>query len=155
MHLFTVVHFNVHCKRIPVMKTGFSLFTFSHRDKPVPISWDPCNENRFFPVGKKYTGKSLFWPCTDPVRDCSEGILIDVWIMLENWMSHFWATALILFFCYSLLRFRLPQRILILHINSEALPINYSVCCDFFVELADKLYNPYYYFAPGERLSFS
>ena len=53
------------------MKTGFSLCTFSHREKPVSISWDPCNENRFFPVGKKYTGKSLFWPCTDPVRDCS------------------------------------------------------------------------------------
>ena len=65
-----------------------------------------------------------------------EGILIDVWIMLENWMSHFWATALILFFCYSLLSFRLPQRILILHINSEALPITYSVCC-VFVEVAD------------------
>ena len=41
---------------------------------------------------------------------------------------------------YSLLSFRLPQRILI-HINSEALPITYSVCC-VFVELADKLYNP-------------
>ena len=62
---------NVHCKPIPVMKTGFSLCTFSHREKPVYISWDPCNENRFLPVGKKYTGKSLFWPCTDPVRDCS------------------------------------------------------------------------------------
>ena len=63
----------IHCKPIPVMKTGFSLCTFSHREKPVSISWDPCNENRFFPVGKKYTGKSLFWPCTDPVRDCSVG----------------------------------------------------------------------------------
>ena len=31
---------------------------------------------------------------------------------------------------YSLLSFRLPQRILI-HINSEALPITYSVCCVF------------------------
>ena len=60
-----------HCKPIPVMKTGFSLCTFSHREKPVSISWDPCNNYRFFPVGKKYTGKSLFWPCTDPVRDCS------------------------------------------------------------------------------------
>ena len=64
-------HWYIHCKPIPVMKTGFSLCTFSHREKPVSISWDPCNENRFFPVGKKYTGKSLFWPCTDPVRDCS------------------------------------------------------------------------------------
>ena len=63
-----------HCKPIPVMKTGFSLCTFSHREKPpVFISWDPCNEHRVFPVGKEYTGKSLFWPCTDPVRDCSAG----------------------------------------------------------------------------------
>jgi hypothetical protein len=35
------------------MKTGFSLYSISHREKPVFISWDPCNENRFFPVGKK------------------------------------------------------------------------------------------------------
>ena len=43
---------------------------------------------------------------------------------------------------YSLLSFRLPQRMLILiHINSEALPITYSVCC-VLVELAEKLYNP-------------
>ena len=34
----------IHCKPIPVMKTGFSLCTFSHREK--------------------YTGKTLFWPCT-------------------------------------------------------------------------------------------
>ena len=32
--------------------------------------------------------------------------------------------------------FRLPHRILIFHINSEALPITYSVCC-VFVELVD------------------
>ena len=31
----------------------------------------PCNENRFFPVIIYYTVKTLFWPCTDPVRDCS------------------------------------------------------------------------------------
>ena len=62
---------HLHCKPIPVIKTGFSLCTFPNREKPVFISCDPCNENRFFPVGKKYTGKSLFWPCTDPVRDCS------------------------------------------------------------------------------------
>ena len=54
------------------MKTGFSLCSFSHRERPVFITWEPCNENRFFPVRKNYTGKSLFWPCTGPVRDCSE-----------------------------------------------------------------------------------
>ena len=40
--------------RDPAMKTGV-----------------PCNENRFFPVRVYYTGKTLFCPCTDPVRDCS------------------------------------------------------------------------------------
>ena len=62
-----------HCKPIPVMKTGNSLCTFPNREKPVSITWEPCNENRFFPVWEKYTGKSLFWPCTGPVRDCSAG----------------------------------------------------------------------------------
>ena len=73
-----------HCKPVPVMKTGFSLCTFSHREKPVSISWDPCNENRFFPVGKKYTGKSLFWPCTDPVRDCSVVLVVKETIQGEE-----------------------------------------------------------------------
>ena len=40
--------------RVPAMRTGV-----------------PCNENRFFPVRIYYTGKTLFWPCTGPVRDCS------------------------------------------------------------------------------------
>ena len=53
-----------HCKPIPVMKTGFSLCSISHREKPVFITWGPCNENRFFPVWKYNTGKTLFWPCT-------------------------------------------------------------------------------------------
>ena len=61
----------VHCKPIPVMKTGFSLCHISNREKPVFINWEPCNENRIFPVWKYYTGKTLFWPCTAPVRDCS------------------------------------------------------------------------------------
>ena len=39
-----------------------------------------------------------------------------------------------------LLGFPLPQLILILHINSEALLNTCSVCC-VFVELADKLFN--------------
>ena len=60
-----------HCKPIPVMKTGFSLCSISNREKPVFITWEPCNENRIFPVWKYYTGKTLFWPCTGPVRDCS------------------------------------------------------------------------------------
>ena len=50
------------------MKTGFSLCSFSHRDKPVFITGIPANENRFFPVWENYTGKTpvlaLYWPCT-------------------------------------------------------------------------------------------
>ena len=45
------------------MKTGFSLCSISHREKPVFITWEHCNENRFFPVWEKYTGK----PCSGPV----------------------------------------------------------------------------------------
>ena len=46
------------------MKTGFSLCRISHREKPVFITWEPCNENRFFTAWKYYTGKTLYWPCT-------------------------------------------------------------------------------------------
>ena len=63
-----------HCKPIPVMKTGFSLCSISNRENPVFITGIPATENRFFPVWKYYTGKSLFWPCTDPVRDCSASL---------------------------------------------------------------------------------
>ena len=61
------------------MKTGLSLCTFSHQEKPVFITWEPCNENRFFPVWEKYTGKTLFWLCTGPVRDCSEYLHLSGW----------------------------------------------------------------------------
>ena len=53
------------------MRTGFSLCRFSNREKPVFITGFPANENRIFPVWKYYTGKTLSWPCTGPVRDCS------------------------------------------------------------------------------------
>ena len=62
-----------HCKPIPVMKTGFSLCSISNREKPVFITGIPANKNRIFPVWKYYTGKTLFWPCTGPVRECSAG----------------------------------------------------------------------------------
>jgi hypothetical protein len=39
---------------------GFPCVLFPHREKPVYISWDPCNENRFFPVGKSTQGKPCF-----------------------------------------------------------------------------------------------
>ena len=69
--MVTTVSLIEHCKPIPVMKTGFSLCTFPNREKPVFITGIPANVNRFFPVWEKYTGKTLFWPCTGPVRDCS------------------------------------------------------------------------------------
>ena len=50
---------------------GISSVVFPHRENPVFITGIPATENRFFPVWKYYTGKSLFWPCTGPVRDCS------------------------------------------------------------------------------------
>ena len=53
------------------MRTGFSLCSISKREKPVFITGIPANENRFFPVWKYYTRKTLFWPCTGPLRDCS------------------------------------------------------------------------------------
>ena len=53
------------------MKTGFSLCTFPNMEKPLFITGIAANVNRFFPVWEKYTGKTLFWPCTGPVRDCS------------------------------------------------------------------------------------
>jgi hypothetical protein len=59
------------CKPIPVMRTGFSLCSISNREKPVFIRGIPANENSFFPVWKYYTGKTLLWTCTGPVRDCS------------------------------------------------------------------------------------
>ena len=39
---------------------GFAFVVFPHRENPVFISWDPCNENRFFPVGNTTQGK----PCS-------------------------------------------------------------------------------------------
>ena len=39
---------------------GFPCVVFPHREKPVVSSWDPCNENRFFPVGNTTQGKRCF-----------------------------------------------------------------------------------------------
>ena len=47
----------VHCKPIPVTKTGFSLWSFSHREKPVFITGVPAMRTGF-PVMK--TGFSLW-----------------------------------------------------------------------------------------------
>ena len=39
---------------------GIPCVVFPHRENPVFISWDPCNENRFFPVGNTTQGKPCF-----------------------------------------------------------------------------------------------
>ena len=39
---------------------GFPCVVFPHREKPVFSSWDPCNENRIFPVGNTTQGKPCF-----------------------------------------------------------------------------------------------
>ena len=36
---------------------GFPGVVFPHRENPVSISWDPCNEKRFFPVGNNTQAK--------------------------------------------------------------------------------------------------
>ena len=54
---FKVKKYLPHYKPIPVMKTGFSLWTFSHREKPVFITGIPAMRTGF-PVMK--TGFSLW-----------------------------------------------------------------------------------------------
>ena len=76
----------MHCKPIPCNENRVFPVKFSHREIPVMKTGVPamrtgvpCNENRFFPVWKTSQGKpcsgpvlALYWPCTGPVRDCSE-----------------------------------------------------------------------------------
>ena len=78
-----------HCKPIPVMKTGFSLCTFPNREKPVFITGIPANAKKFFPVWEKYTGKTLFWPCTGPVRDCSVFLSILTYLFMHFLTSYY------------------------------------------------------------------
>jgi hypothetical protein len=39
---------------------GIPCVVFPHMEKPVFISWYPCNGNRFFPVGNTTQGKPCF-----------------------------------------------------------------------------------------------
>ena len=69
----------IHCKPIPVMKTGFSLCSISHREKPVFINWEPCNENRFFLcmeiLHRENPVLALYWPCKGLQCRCCQLIL--------------------------------------------------------------------------------
>ena len=40
---------------------GFPCVVFPNRGKPVFSSWDPCNENRVFPVGNTTQGKHFLY----------------------------------------------------------------------------------------------
>ena len=39
---------------------GFPCVVIHHRKRPIFFGWDPCNENRFFPVRKATQGKPCF-----------------------------------------------------------------------------------------------
>ena len=54
-------------KPIHVMKTGFSLGSFSHREKPVFIAGVPSKDTGFSLCGKTSQGK----PCFHPVIGCA------------------------------------------------------------------------------------
>ena len=69
---------NLHCKPIPCNDyRDPPVWLFSQGNPcneysvPAMRTGVPCNENRCAPVRIYYTGKALFWPCTDPVRDYS------------------------------------------------------------------------------------
>ena len=68
---------HVHRKHRPTLQSltgkyrGLQENNCNENRDPVMRTGVPCNENRFFPVRIYYTGKTLFWPCTGPVRDCS------------------------------------------------------------------------------------
>ena len=58
---------------------GFPCVVFPHREKPVFSSWDPCNENRIFPVGNTTQGKLCF--------HYMDGFAVYIEDVLEKWRS--------------------------------------------------------------------
>ena len=74
----------------PVMTTGISLCSDPHREIPVintgSLQWEQGFHvmKQVFPVRIYYTGKTLFWPCTDPVLDCSVTIRMHSATFLES-----------------------------------------------------------------------
>ena len=67
------------------MKTGISLCTFPKRENPVFITWEPCNENRFFPGGKVHREIPVL---------ALYGIAVCVFESLETCFDHISASVL-------------------------------------------------------------
>ena len=72
----------IHCNPLQGQyraRTGISLCSIStQREKPVFSSWDPCNENRIFPVGNTTQGKPCFH-----YRD---GFAVLYYIYVKQWL---------------------------------------------------------------------
>ena len=61
-HRFVFLSVRLHCKPIPVMRTGFSLCSISNRENPVFITGIPANENMEI-LHWENTVLALYWPC--------------------------------------------------------------------------------------------
>ena len=126
--------------------------------------------NKIFPPNYRVNFKNVAWShprfiCAVSYRQYINYSPYTFWAQFwfSNWICKAFmkisTLAEIIFFNrrYSLLSFRLPQGILILSIRRLCQsPIQYAVC--YFVELADKLYNPLHsvmLFVFSEKLSFS
>ena len=68
------------------MRAGFSLCSISIREKPAFINWEPCNENRFFPVRNTTQGKPCFHyrhgfaVCLLLLLGCAQGPVATSWV---------------------------------------------------------------------------
>ena len=56
IYIYTAIPYRV----ITGWKQGFPCEVFPHSEKPVFITWNPCNENRLFAVRKTSQGKPCF-----------------------------------------------------------------------------------------------
>ena len=73
----------LHCKPIPVMKTGFSLWSFSHREKPFFVTGFPVMKTDFSLWGKLHKENPV--PITGMSLQCSLKVCL---IVIWNWEFH-------------------------------------------------------------------
>ena len=72
-------------------KQGFPCEVFPHREKPVLITWNPCSENRLFPVRKTSQGKPCFH-YRDGFAVCTSShvCMYYVWVLSGScWLTNF------------------------------------------------------------------